>query len=155
MKKITLLLSALFIVALANAQSNKEEIDLMQASFGMEKKAMVAEFVKVDDSQKDAFWKLYDEYETARKDLGKRRIDMLEKYAKDFDKLTNEKADPWGTELIDLSKKNDALIVTYYNKIKKVTSPLAALQFYMVENYILTGIRLTILEGIPFPEKKK
>ena len=154
MKKVTLLLSALFLVALVNAQSNKEEVDLMQSSFGMEKKAMVAEFVQVDAAQKDAFWVLYDEYETARKDLGKRRIELLNQYAENYNKLTNEFADTWTKEVLDLGKKTDALIVTYYNKVKKVTNPVVALQFYQIENYILTGIRVTILGEIPFPEKK-
>jgi len=154
MKRITLFLAAFFAVMLVNAQSNKEEVDLMQAAFGMEKKAMVSEFVKVDASQKDAFWKLYDEYETARKELGKERIELLNQYAETFEKMTNEIAEPWGTKMIDLAKKTDALVISYYNKIKKVTNPLVALQFYMVEGYILSGIRLSILEEIPFPEKK-
>ena len=154
MKKVTLLLFVLSAFAYVNAQTNKEEIDLMQAAFGMEKKVMVAEFVQVNDAQKDAFWTLYDEYETARKDLAKRRIELLNQYVDNYDKLTNEFADSWTKEVIALGKKTDALLVTYYNKIKKVTSPVVALQFWQVEGYILTGIRMMILEGIPFPENK-
>jgi hypothetical protein len=154
MKKVTLLLSALLLAAVANAQSNKEEIDLMQSVFGMEKKAMVAEFVKVDAAQKDAFWTLYDAYETSRKELGKKRIELLTQYAMNYDKLTNETADSWTKEVISLSEKTDALLVSYYNKVKKVTNPIVALQFYQVESYILTGIRLEILAGVPFPENK-
>jgi hypothetical protein len=154
MKKLTLVLSALFVVALVNAQSNKEEVDLMQAAFGMEKKAMVEEFVKVDAAQKDAFWKLYDEYESARKDLGKERIDLLKQYADNYSKLTNEAADAWTVKVIDLSKRTDALLVSYYNKIKKVTNPVVALQFYQVESYILSGIRLSLLEQLPLPDLK-
>lgn len=154
MKKVTLLLAAVLTFGYVNAQSNKEEVDLMQAAFGMEKKAMVSEFVKVNDAQKDAFWKLYDEYETARKDLAKKRIDLLEKYANNYDKMTNEFADKWASDVLSLTKQTDALIVTYYNKIKKVTNPVVALQFWQVEGYILSGIRLTILEGLPLPELK-
>ena len=153
MKKVILLVSALFLAAGIKAQSNKEEIDLMQSVYGMEKKAMVEEFVKVDPAQKDAFWLLYDEYETARKDFGKRRIELLEQYADSYDRLTNETADAWTKEVLDLSKKTDALLVTYYNKIKKVTNPIVALQFYQIEGYILSGIRLKILGEIPFPGK--
>ena len=43
-----------------SAQSAREEVDFIQSVFGMEKKALVAEFVKPDASQKDAFWQLYD-----------------------------------------------------------------------------------------------
>lgn len=154
MKKITLLLLAFFVVALVKAQSNKEEIELMQAAFGIEKKAMVEEFVKMDVSQKDAFWKLYDEYETARKDLGKRRLELLDKYAKNFSNITNESADAMTQEIIALSKKTDALLTTYVGKIKKVTSPVVAMQFYIVEGYILSGIRVSILEQLPLPDLK-
>jgi hypothetical protein len=154
MKKLTLFLSAIFVFALLGAQSNKEEIDLMQAAFGMEKKAMVADFVKVNDAQKDAFWKLYDEYESARKELGKKRIALLEQYAQNYDKLTNETADSWTKDVISLSKKTDDLLVCYYKKIKKVTDPIVALQFYQIEGYILTGIRSKILGEVPFPEKQ-
>ena len=69
MKKYILIIAVLLIASFTYAQSNKEEIDLMQAAFGMDKKAAVAEFVKPSGAQKDAFWKLYDEYETQRKIL--------------------------------------------------------------------------------------
>jgi predicted nucleic acid-binding OB-fold protein len=154
MKKITLLLSALFVAALVNAQSTKEEVDLMQASFGMEKKVMVAEFVQVDPVQKDAFWKLYDEYETARKALGQERIHLLSDYTAKYDKFTSESAEAWTKNVINLSKETDDLIITYYNKIKKVTNPIVALQFYQVENYILAGIRVSLLESLPLPDLK-
>jgi Spy/CpxP family protein refolding chaperone len=154
MKKLTFLLSVLLVAASMNAQSNKEEIDLMQSSFGMEKKAMVAEFVQVDPAQKDAFWKLYDEYETARKALGQERIKLLDQYVEGYTKFTNESADAWTKKVIDLGKKTDDLIITYYNKIKKVTNPIVALQFYQVEGYILSGIRVSLLESLPLPDLK-
>jgi hypothetical protein len=154
MKKIALLLLAFFVVALVRAQSNKEEIELMQAAFGIEKKAMVEEFVKMEPSQKDAFWKLYDEYETVRKDLGKKRLDLLEKYANNFSNISNESADAMTQEIISLSKKTDALLTSYVGKIKKVTNPVVSMQFYIVEGYILSGIRLSILEQLPLPDLK-
>jgi hypothetical protein len=155
MKKITLLIAALVIAVVTYSQTNKEEVDLFQAAFGMEKKAVVANFVKVDAAQKDAFWKLYDEYEAARKENGKKRIQLLEQYAKEYKTMTNEQADAWTKEVIKLSTATDKLIVTYYNKIKKVTSPIVATQFYQIEGYILTAIRMEVLEGVPFLGEKK
>jgi hypothetical protein len=154
MKKLALLFSALFMFVFANAQSNKEEVELYQAAFGMDKKAVVAEFVKVDPAQKDAFWKLYDQYETERKELGKKRIDLLNQYADNFNKLTNEFADKWVVDVIDLGKKTDGLLASYYGKVKKATNPVVALQFWQVESYILSVIRFSILDEIPFPEMK-
>jgi hypothetical protein len=155
MRKLTLLFIAIFAFSFVNAQSTKEEVDLMQAAFGMEKKAMMAEFVKVDASQADAFWKLYDEYETARKVYGQQRIKLFDTYLENYKKLTNETADKWTNEVITLQKNTDKLLLTYYNKIKKATNPVVALQFYQVEGYILSGIRLSVLEELPLPELKQ
>jgi len=154
MKKLILLFSALCLVVFVNAQSDKEEIELFQSMFGMEKKAAVADFVKVDDAQKDAFWQLYDEYETARKDLGKQRVDLLKQYAENYDKFSNETADKWTADVMKLSAATDKLIATYYKKVKKETNSIVALQFYQIENYFLTAIRMTILDQIPFVEGK-
>jgi hypothetical protein len=153
MKKLTLLFSVIMLTGMASAQSNNEEIDLIQSIFGMEKKAMVADFVQVDQASGDAFWKLYDEYETARKEYGKKRIDLLEKYADNFDKMSAEEADAWLKEVMKLSQSTDNLINLYTKKVKKISDPITALQFYHIENYILTSIRLSILGEIPFIEK--
>ena len=72
MKKI-FFLAAICVSAIVSAQSNKEDIDLIQAAYGKDKKAIVAEFIQLEGAKKDAFWKLYDQYETERKTLGKKR----------------------------------------------------------------------------------
>jgi hypothetical protein len=154
MKKYLLLISALFLASFAYTQSVKEEVDLMQAAFGMDKKAVVADFVKPSTTQKDAFWKLYDEYETQRKTLGRQRIELLKQYADQYLTMTSEQADVWTKKVIDLQKKTDNLIVTYYGKVKLVSDGIVATQFYQIENYILTAIRAEILEAVPFLEKK-
>ena len=138
-----------------NAQSAKEEVDFMQSLFGMEKKALVAEFVKPDASQKDAFWQLYDEYETARKELGKKRIELLLKYEENFYNLNNEIAGELLKESLALAKKNDKLVATYVKKVEKATDPIVAMQFHQIEMYVMSEIRLALSDGLPFPEVKK
>ena len=149
MKKLilfALILSAGFV----NAQSNKEDVDIIQSVFGKEKKALVASFVKVDAAKSDAFWKLYDEYETSRKQLGKQRIALLEKYANNYATLDDATTDQIMKETQSLQVKTDKLIVQYYDKIKKAAGAKTAGQFYQLEAYLLTMIRATILESIPF-----
>jgi len=155
MKKYILIIAVLFVASIAKAQSNKEEVDLMQAAFGMDKKAVVAEFVHPSAAQKDAFWKLYDEYETQRKKLGIERIELLKQYAAQYETMTSEQADAWTKQVIDLGGRTDKLIVSYYDKVKKISDGVVATQFFQIENYVLAGIRARILDNVPFLEKKK
>jgi hypothetical protein len=153
MKKYIFIIAALFLASFAYTQSNKEEVDLMQAAFGMDKKAVVADFVKPAPAQKDAFWKLYDEYETQRKELGKQRIELLKQYAAQYQTMTAVQADEWTKKVMELQKKTDNLIVTYYTKVKTISDGLVATQFYQIENYILTAIRMKVLQNVPFLTK--
>ena len=155
MKTSTLLFLLTMAISNLSAQSAKEEVDFMQSLFGMEKKALVADFVKPDAAQKDAFWKLYDEYETARKELGKKRIGLLLKYEENFDNLTNELAGQLLKEVLSLTQKNDKLVATYVKKIEKATSPVVAMQFHQIEMYVLSEIRVALAGNLPFPEVKQ
>jgi len=154
--KITCLLLLLAVVfSNLSAQSTQEEVDLIQSVFGMEKKALVNEFVKPDASQKDAFWQLYDEYEVERKALGKKRIELLEKYSENFESLSNELAADLLKETLALTKKTDKLVESYVKKVAKATNPAVAMQFHQIEMYILSEIRVAIASSVPFPEVKE
>jgi hypothetical protein len=69
--------------------------------------------------------------------------------------MTPEQADIWTKKVMELQKKTDGLIVTYYGKIKLVSNGLVATQFYQIENYILTYIRMQLLHNVPFVENPK
>jgi vacuolar-type H+-ATPase subunit H len=153
MKHYLLITAALFLASFAYAQTDNQEVELIQQLFGMEKQAIITDFVTPSESQKDAFWKNYHDYEIQRKELGKQRIELLKEYADQYLKMTAEQADEWNKKAIDLQKKTDALIVNYHGKIKKETDGIVATQFYQIEYYLLTIIRMEILNEIPFVKK--
>jgi len=149
--KFYLLFALLLAIAIGqtlNAQTNKDEIDYMQSIFGMEKKAAIAEFLNIGS---DAFfWTLYDAYETERKELGKKRLDLLEKYANNYVDMPDVITDQLISDIQTQRKSLDKLIDTYYKKMKKESGSKVAAQFYQFENYILARIRLEVLDSVPF-----
>ena len=155
MRTFYLLVLLSLVFSSLSAQSAKEEVDYMQSVFGMEKKALVAEFVKPNAAQRDAFWQLYDEYEMARKELGKKRIELLLKYEENFDNLSNELASDLLKQVLALTKKNDKLVASYVKKVAKATDPVVAMQFNQIEMYVMSEIRVALSDGLPFPEALK
>jgi hypothetical protein len=149
MKKLVFLAAICFAVSVS-AQSNKEDIDLIQAAYGKEKKEIVAEFIQLEGAKKDAFWKLYDQYETDRKKLGRKRIALLEKYAASYDSMDDMATSKNIKETAALGLENDKLIQAYHLKIEKAAGVKPAAQFFQIESYFLSGIRVAILENIPF-----
>ena len=149
MKKL-LTLVAICLSTMAFAQSNKEDVDFIQSIYGKEKKTIVADFIQLEGAQKDAFWKLYDEYETKRKELGQKRVALLEKYAKNYATLDDAALSANIKETADLGLKTDKLIITYQKKMEKAAGAKAAAQFFQIEAYFLSAIRVAIFEAIPF-----
>ena len=154
MKKLTFIIAGLFAGLFTFAQSNTEEIDLFQSMYGIEKKAIVKEFVQPKAINREAFWEVYDSYETKRKVVGKERIILLEQFATQYEKMTNDESILWMKKIIALDDKQDKLIVSYYKKVSKVTTPIVAMRFYQLETYLITAIRYEILNEMPFVEDK-
>lgn len=149
MKKLLFLLFACSAFT-AFAQSNKEDVDFIQSIYGKEKKAIVAEFIKLEAGQKDAFWKVYDEYEVKRKELGQKRVALLERYASNYMSLDDAATSQIIKETAALGLQTDKLISTYHKKLEKVAGAKAAAQFFQLESYFLSAIRTAIFESIPF-----
>ncbi len=132
----------------AKAQSSQEEMDMMQAAFGMQKKDMIAGFLQLPPE--NPFWAIYDQYETERKDLGKQRIAFIMKYSENYANLSDAEIDAYMKDMMKLKTSTDKLIDSYYAKVKKASGSKVAAQFYEFENYILSVIRLEIMNNIPF-----
>lgn len=150
MKKVLFAIVAILVSVSMYAQDvEQEEIDYIQSIYGMEKKMIVTEFLKLDEASAKAFWPVYDAYEVERKELGKQRINLLQFLDNNNETLTDELADAWMKDVIKLGAANDKLLKTYYNKVKKVTSAITGARFYQIEGYLLTAQRFAIQDALP------
>jgi hypothetical protein len=149
-KRVLVTLLSVIAIVTIQAQTNKEEVELFQSVFGMEKKAIVAEFVQVEGEMGEAFWSLYDAYETERKELGLHRLELLNEYVTSYDQMSTEKMDELVTKMIKQKSSTDKLMTKYYKKMKSAAGSKPAAQFFQIENYFSSAIRLSIYENIPF-----
>jgi len=151
MKKSFLIVTiGILFTGFTHGQSVQEEVDYFQSIFGMGKKAVVAEFINPEGTGMESFWELYDQYEVTRKQMGQSRLELLYAYAKDYGQQNDDELDLMIKDIMKQKKGLDKLIDQYYKKIRKASGSKAAAQFYQIENYILSAIRLFILDEIPF-----
>lgn len=151
MKKITLITSVLLFFSLFSfSQVQDSDIKFVQDIFGMEKSAMVKQYMKLTPREDSLFYKDYNAYETARLELGKRRIRLVENYANSILTLSPEKASEMVKEEAAISLAFKKLQKTYYKKMSKSIGEAKAAQFYQFENYLNNVINLAIQENIPF-----
>ena len=150
MKKV-IILAALFGLSRGIiAQSNKEDIDIIQSLFGKEKKELVSTYMTIPEKKANQFWKLYDTYEDARKKLGRERIALIEEYAKNSDKLTDAKASQLAAKKFAWNASYAKFQQTSFTKFSTVIGGLQAAKLMQLEDYIENCIRVTIADEIPF-----
>lgn len=134
-------------ITMSFAQVQQEEVDYYQSIFGMEKKIVVANFLELEET--DAFWTTYDEYEKARKEIGQKRLELIVKYAENYDSMTDEKTDALVKNSISIRKSTTDLINKYYKKVKKISGSKTAAQFYQIEHYFVTAIQAELYTDVP------
>jgi len=150
MKKTILIGTFLLGAIVLKAQPTVDEINLIQSAYGMEKHAIVEQYMKLTDAEATGFWSVYDEYEAKRKEYGKARVEVLVEYAKNYESLTDDKAKELMKKVIANQMTFTKLGQTYFGKMSKVISAKRAAQFFQLENYLENVIRLKISSEIPF-----
>lgn len=140
------------LVSAASVQSQtiEQEIEIFKEVFGKGKKLIVAEFIQPADDIDDKFWEVYESYETERQSLGEERISILMDYADNYENMSEQKMSELMKRAQTHHKKFGALLTKYQKKIQKISSIKASAQFYQLENYFESVIRLSIMESIPF-----
>lgn len=151
MKKATLFFSTFMLLSIISfAQVKDSDIQLFQQYFGVEKTALVKEYMNLTPAEDSLFWKDYNAYETSRLDLGKRRIKLVDQYFTSIQDLDATKADEMVKEVNSINLEFTKLQLKYYKKMSKTIGSVKAAQFYQMESYINNVINLGIQENIPF-----
>ena len=149
MKKLILVAFIAVFAMVSNAQSNAEEIALMQSVYGMQKKDLIAKHMKLEAGQADLFWQMYDEYEVARKEIGLKRVKNIEMYAEKYENLTTEDANALIKASMEVQKGFISLWEKTYKNMSKSISPVTAAQFIQVEMFFENMVRQELSMDIP------
>lgn len=148
MKKL-FLLSALLISTILLAQST-DDVILVQSLYGKSKGDIIKDYLSLAEPQATAFQAVYDNYEAERKALGQKKMQIINDYAINYDKITDEKADELAKNNLKNNVDFEKLLSKTYGKAKKTIGPINAAKFIQLEQYFQTAIRSAVQDEIPF-----
>jgi len=146
-----LLIAIMAISSVTFAQSGlKQDIDVIQSLYGKSKQELVNAYMELKEPQATPFWAMYDAYETERKALGQKRIMLLDEYVKNFETLSDAKADELVNAVSDNNIAFEKLFVKYYGKAKKIVGAVNAVKFMQLEGALYTAVKAETQNAIPF-----
>lgn len=155
MKTRLFLIAALFVLPFFGiAQTVDDEIALIQAELGMEKRAFVEQYMGLSDQEAGAFWHVYQKYEDERRAIAKERLKLINDYLEKFETINEEELDAMVKRRLKADASMSKLHSKYYTQFKKATSATTAAKFLQLDDYIQTTLFLALLDGLPFLGEK-
>ncbi len=150
MKKILLFAIALIATLHTRITFAQTHDEMFNSVFKQEKRAYFSDNMHLKAAEFDNFWTLYNSFEKDRTDIGQQRLDLLKVYVEKYQTMSNEDADMFMKKWLAVDKKEDALRIKYYKKMKKSLGAKVAAHFLQLDDYIQTAIKFEILDELPF-----
>jgi hypothetical protein len=135
--------------------SEHEQLAMMRASIRINKRDFIKDAMEFDEKDGKIFWSIYHQYEADLIKLNDIRQDTIEEYAKNYENITEAKADEIVKKSFDYRKARTSLLEKYYGKLAKALSKKTAARFIQVENVLQAAGDVTIGTSIPIMPKVK
>jgi hypothetical protein len=114
-----------------------------------DKRSVYAASLSLSDSEGRAFWPIYDEYEGKVKKLDDRFLELVNRFAAEYDTLSDAEAADMLKEKMAIEKDRMALKQSYTHRIAKAIPAKKALRYAQVETRIENMIRRDVYGLIP------
>jgi hypothetical protein len=124
-------------------------VELLRADVRAEKTAIMGEMMGLDDEQGAKFWPIYRQYDVELQQLNDEKLAGIKDFAKNYDSMTDEKADGLAKLALKLDSQRNDLKSAYYEKVREKLGGVIAARFLQVENQLLMVVDLQIASSLP------
>ena len=122
---------------------------MMRKDLRMQKQSIVDQAMGLEAAQKAQFWGIYDTYQKELNGIWDQRIANIQKYADNYENMTDPIADELALKAIDIAQQTVTLRKKYYNQMKAAMGARVAARFLQTEAMLGNIIDLQIGSQIP------
>jgi len=124
-------------------------IELLRSDVRQQKTEIMGAVMRLDADQAAKFWPIYNQYDAELTKLNNLRVANIQEYARNYDQMTDAKADELIKKAGDYRKQRQDLLMTYYERVKQSLGAIQAARFLQIEDQLLTIIDLQIESALP------
>lgn len=130
-------------------QGVKADEQIIIKQLQTDRRSVIADNLKLADSESRVFWPIYDKYEADMKKVTDRRLAMLDKYATEYDTLTDAQADELLKTRYQLDKEALAIKQKYAKQVQKALPSVKALRYVQLQDRIDVLLASNMFSIIP------
>ncbi len=139
MKKLMLAASALMLLSFqheapAQTPSSYDENQVLLAQIQSDRRAIVLKGLELTDGEVTKFTPIYDEYQREQKALAERYVDIVNKFAANYESMTSDAAASIMKDWFKLADDRVALTKKYAKKLEKELPNAKVLRWVQIEN---------------------
>ena len=126
-----------------------DTMDALREQLRNDKRAVVASVLDLSESEGQAFWPVYNAYQSDMVSHYDKVLKLLETYAKNYDGLTDETATSLVKQFLGLERDHVAILTAYLPRFQKVLPPKKVARLYQIENKARALVNYELARGIP------
>lgn len=126
-----------------------DTMSIVRDAVKAKKRAFVALNMGLTDAESKAFWPVYEDYQQALKKINGRLGKLISDYAKDYDALTDQKAQQLIDEYLAIEKEMTKLQESYLSEFSAALPAKKVMRYYQLENKIKAVIHFDLARRIP------
>ena len=111
-----------------------DTMDALREQLRNDKRAVVASVLDLSESEGQAFWPVYNAYQSDMVSHYDRVLKFLDTYAKTYQSMTDEQATTLVKQFLAIERDHVAILTSYQPRFSKVLPPLKVAKLYQIEN---------------------
>lgn len=123
--------------------------ELLRENLPDEKGPILGVVLQLTPEEAAKFWPIYEQYNTEMNKLNASAAASIDDYVKNFDQLSDQKADETIRGSGEFHAQREALLAKYYGLVKQAVGAATAARFFEIENQILLLIELQMNSNLP------
>lgn len=131
-----------------------EQLQLLQAQVGPEKRALIEEQLDLSPDQAAKFWPVYDKHQAALAGFNERRLKNIMEYARmwNSDELNDASATALANEALSIERGEVEQMERTFKHLKGVVSPMTAVRYLQIESKLRAILRFQQAAEVPLME---
>ena len=105
--------------------------------------------MQLTPAQDTTFWPIFEKFESERRVVSERMVRIVQQYAQAYPNVADDQAWQMVTGTADAEKELVAIRQKASDEVKKKINGRAALRFYILDDYLTTAVRLSVLDDMP------
>jgi len=129
-------------------------MDLLRKDLRSQRKQIIAANLQLTDTEATKFWPVYDQYTAELISINDRKFALIQEYADNWGKLTNEQSLSFIQQWLDLDIEIAQLRQKYVPIVNKTLEGKKAATFFQLDRRIAMMIELQVSSQMPLVQQQ-